>query len=157
MNWVVSWPTATLSLANPKKSIGGAILRLKQSTHETAASGKSFSRTVKWIGWLPKVAERPWNLPIPFDGRCFTRGQSFGGSVMLKGMLSKIIGFVTFPSRIMHTITRRAKKQNAWPGEVFMVFVTDERIIYGWYWHECDPQESHLPMDYENRFREKLI
>ncbi len=52
---------------------------------------------------------------------------------------------------------KTGKKRNVWPGEVFMVFVTDERIIYGWYWHECDPQESHLPVDYENRFREKVI
>ncbi len=48
-------------------------------------------------------------------------------------------------------------KRNAWPGEVFMVFVTGERIVYGWYWGECDQQESHLPADFENRFREKVI
>jgi hypothetical protein len=48
-------------------------------------------------------------------------------------------------------------KRAAWPGEVFMVFVTDERVVYNWYWDECDPRESHLPADYENRFLEKVL
>jgi hypothetical protein len=25
-------------------------------------------------------------------------------------------------------------KRPPWPGEVFLVFVTDERVIYNWYW-----------------------
>jgi hypothetical protein len=48
-------------------------------------------------------------------------------------------------------------KRAAWPGEVFMVFVTDERVVYHWYWCECDGHESHLPADYESRFLEKVL
>jgi hypothetical protein len=48
-------------------------------------------------------------------------------------------------------------KRPAWPGEVFMVFVTEERIVYNWYWSECDAGESHLPSDYTDRFLERVL
>jgi hypothetical protein len=51
---------------------------------------------------------------------------------------------------------KTGNKRPAWPGEVFLVFVTDERVVYTWYWCECDQQQSHLPVDYENRFTEKV-
>ena len=52
---------------------------------------------------------------------------------------------------------KTGRKRAAWPGEVFMVFVTEERIIYNWYWYESDRNESHLPDDYENRFLERVL
>ncbi len=51
---------------------------------------------------------------------------------------------------------KTGQKRPPWPGEVFLVFVTDERVVYTWYWCESDPQQSHLPMDYENRFTDKV-
>jgi hypothetical protein len=48
-------------------------------------------------------------------------------------------------------------KRPPWPGEAFLVFVTDERVVYHWYWCECDDRESHLPADYENRFLERVL
>lgn len=44
-----------------------------------------------------------------------------------------------------------------WPNEVFLVFVSEERVIYNWYWSECDRYDSHLPEDYESRFDERLL
>ena len=52
---------------------------------------------------------------------------------------------------------KTGKSRPPWPGEVFMVFVTGERVIYNWYWDECDGGESHLPVDYENRFRQRVL
>ncbi len=52
---------------------------------------------------------------------------------------------------------KTGEKRDAWAGEVFMVFVTDDRIIYGWYLCECDQSDPHLPVDHEDRFRERLI
>ena len=48
-------------------------------------------------------------------------------------------------------------KRAAWPGEVFLVFVTDDRVIFNWYWCEADKRECYLPSDYENRFLEKVL
>jgi hypothetical protein len=48
-------------------------------------------------------------------------------------------------------------KRPPWPNEVFMVFVTDEQVVYNWYWSECDGRQSHLPADYETRFLEKVL
>lgn len=44
-----------------------------------------------------------------------------------------------------------------WAGEVFLVFVTDERVVYNWYWYESDSRDSRLPADYEGRFLERIL
>ena len=48
-------------------------------------------------------------------------------------------------------------KRPPWPGEVFLVFVTDERVVYNWYWCECDSRDCHLPADYDSRFLERVL
>jgi hypothetical protein len=62
--------------------------------------------------------------------------------------------YVAIPSHAYDHKT--GKKYPAWLGEVFMVFVTEERVVYNWYWCKCDGRESHLPADYENRFLERV-
>jgi len=49
------------------------------------------------------------------------------------------------------------KKVPPWPGEVFMVFVNADRVVFNWYWHKCDGENPNLPMGYNNRFKEKLL
>jgi hypothetical protein len=51
---------------------------------------------------------------------------------------------------------KTGKRRAAWPGEVFLVFVTEERVLYNWYWYEADGHESHLPADYDSRFLEQV-
>jgi hypothetical protein len=51
---------------------------------------------------------------------------------------------------------KTGKKCPPWPNEVFLVFVTEERVVYSWYWCESDGREPHLPVDHENRFLEKV-
>jgi hypothetical protein len=45
----------------------------------------------------------------------------------------------------------------AWKGEVFLVFVNDDRIIYNWRWEEADPINPKLPKDWEHRYTEKVL
>jgi hypothetical protein len=45
----------------------------------------------------------------------------------------------------------------AWRNEVLLIFVTEERVIYGWYWCKCDPQDKTLPFDHRTRFRERVL
>lgn len=45
----------------------------------------------------------------------------------------------------------------AWKDEVFLIFVTDERVVYLWYWDRCDPAKRHLPCDFESRFQKQLL
>src|SRR3990167_1089392 len=45
----------------------------------------------------------------------------------------------------------------AWRGEVFLVYVTDERVVYNWYWDKCDLSSPHLPRDFDNRFTERIF
>jgi hypothetical protein len=45
----------------------------------------------------------------------------------------------------------------AWRGEVFLVFVNDDRIIYHWRWEKADPNNNRLPENSETRFDVKVM
>lgn len=41
--------------------------------------------------------------------------------------------------------------------QVFLVFVNEDRVVYNWRWEKCDQQQSNLPMNFEERFLERLL
>jgi hypothetical protein len=46
----------------------------------------------------------------------------------------------------------------AWKGEVFLVFVDEDRVIRQWYWDDADPVNPRLPVNHDQgRFVEKLL
>ena len=63
--------------------------------------------------------------------------------------------YVARPKHAYDYVT--GEKRPPWPGEVFLVFITDERVLYLWYWTNCDPCKSDLPADYETRFLERRL
>jgi hypothetical protein len=42
-------------------------------------------------------------------------------------------------------------------GQVYLVFVNDERIAYNWRWEKADPDDRILPVDYQTRFKRQLL
>lgn len=48
-------------------------------------------------------------------------------------------------------------KRAAYPNQVYLVFVNDENVAYNWRWERSDDDDSKLPVDYNNRFRKRLI
>ena len=44
-----------------------------------------------------------------------------------------------------------------YPGQVFLVFVNDERVAYNWRWEKAEPDHPELPKDYSQRFRKQLL
>ena len=44
-----------------------------------------------------------------------------------------------------------------WPGQVFMVFVTCEWVVFNWYWYEADKDDPNIPYDHAVRFKERLL
>lgn len=44
-----------------------------------------------------------------------------------------------------------------YPGQVYLVFVNDEKVAYNWRWEKADPDNPTLPMDHEKRFRTRLL
>ena len=49
------------------------------------------------------------------------------------------------------------ERVTAWDNEVILAYVTDEQVLYNWYWTECDPVTKNLPVDHEERFKEKVF
>lgn len=44
----------------------------------------------------------------------------------------------------------------AYPGQIYLVFVNDERVAYNWRWEKADPDDLNLPLDHANRFKRRL-
>ena len=42
-------------------------------------------------------------------------------------------------------------------GQVYLVFVNDERIAYNWRWEKADPDNPSLPIGHETRFKQRLL
>lgn len=43
------------------------------------------------------------------------------------------------------------------PNRVFMACVNVDRIVYNWWWVQCDPRDRECPEDYDTRFRERVF
>ena len=41
-------------------------------------------------------------------------------------------------------------------GQVFLVFVNADRVVYNWYWEKADPDNPGLPIDHQGRFHRRL-
>src|SRR5208337_3405121 len=44
-----------------------------------------------------------------------------------------------------------------YPGQVYLVFVNDEKVTYNWRWEKADPDDPRLPVDHETRFKQRLL
>ncbi len=51
----------------------------------------------------------------------------------------------------------RGDEVNPPPGQVYLVFVNDEEVVYNWRWDRADPDNGRLPVDHATRFRERLL
>ncbi len=52
---------------------------------------------------------------------------------------------------------RSGERRAPWPDQVFLVFVSADRVVYNWYWDTADPTEPSLPVDHETRFQERAL
>ncbi len=41
-------------------------------------------------------------------------------------------------------------------GQVFLVFLNEDRVAYNWRWEPADPENPELPLDHKNRFKRRL-
>lgn len=51
---------------------------------------------------------------------------------------------------------RTGDARPAWEGEVFLVFVNDDRIVYNWRWEKADSRYRDLPLNFEDRFDQRV-
>jgi len=41
-------------------------------------------------------------------------------------------------------------------GQVYLVFVNEDRVVYNWRWEKADPDDPQVPQGVENRFTRRL-
>jgi hypothetical protein len=47
--------------------------------------------------------------------------------------------------------------RSPYPGQVYLVFVNDERVAYNWRWEKADPNDQKLPENHETRFKTRVL
>lgn len=52
---------------------------------------------------------------------------------------------------------RRNARRTAWLGQVVIIPVTSDWVVYNWYWVKSDPSDDRLPIDHQNRYEKRLI
>lgn len=48
-------------------------------------------------------------------------------------------------------------KRSPYPGQVYLVFVNDERVAYNWRWERADQDDPKLPENHKERFRTRKL
>jgi hypothetical protein len=44
-----------------------------------------------------------------------------------------------------------------YPGQIYVVFINDEKVAYNWRWEKTDPDDARLPIDHTIRFKQRLL
>jgi hypothetical protein len=52
---------------------------------------------------------------------------------------------------------KRHQRVRAWDDSIFLVFVTDERVVYHWCWYDADHGDPTCPVNHLNRFTEPIF
>lgn len=52
---------------------------------------------------------------------------------------------------------KTSHRRAAWFGEVMLICVTSDWVVYNWNWYKSDPNNPNLPIDFETRFRKRVL
>jgi hypothetical protein len=55
-----------------------------------------------------------------------------------------------------HAYHSDGSERSPYPGQVYLIFVNDEGVAYNWRWEKADPDDTALPQNHQDRFRERL-
>jgi hypothetical protein len=56
-----------------------------------------------------------------------------------------------------HSYRPDGSEARPYPGQVYLVFVNDERVAYNWRWEKADPDNPRLPLGHADRFTQQLL
>jgi hypothetical protein len=48
-------------------------------------------------------------------------------------------------------------ERSPYPGQVFLVFVNQEKVAYNWRWEQADPDDGEVPINHPERFKRRLL
>ncbi len=92
---------------------------------------------------VPKILQEPTAI---FEGLCQEDDEDLRGT-----------GWRCYCGIPPYAFHRDGSERRPYPGQVYLVFVNDERVAYNWRWEKSDPDNPKLPQDHQTRFRKNLI
>ena len=58
------------------------------------------------------------------------------------------------PDRAYHS---DGTERPPYPGQVYLVFVNEDRVAYNWRWEKADADDPKLPVNHDTRFKTRLL
>jgi hypothetical protein len=92
---------------------------------------------------VPKILQKPTAI---FEGLCWDEDEDSRG-----------YGWRCYCGIPDRSYDRDGNQRPPYPGQVYVIFINDEKVAYLWHWVECDPKNPELPIGYKERFKERLL
>ena len=91
---------------------------------------------------------------VPLTLQC--RGPVFEGLCVDGDEDRRGVGWRCYCSSPDYGYTQEGDRCPPRAGQVYLVFVNEDRVAYNWRWERAHPDHPELPLDLENRFKRRL-
>ncbi|ODS31207.1 MAG: hypothetical protein SCARUB_03678 [Candidatus Scalindua rubra] len=68
-----------------------------------------------------------------------------------------IIGWHCYVGKPSKAFRSNGQQMEAWPDQVYLVFVNEENVVYNWRWEKADSRDLDMPKEYDKRFRKRVL
>jgi hypothetical protein len=108
-----------------------------------ALTARSRGQVMEAARVVPAILLKPLGI---FEGLCRDADEPYHG-----------VGWRCYSGQPTVAYKEDGTACDPWDGEVFLVFVNDERVAYEWYWTKGDPNRPGWPTGHEGRFKKNLL
>lgn len=122
----------------------GKTCQIQISFDRMQAVGKRSLGHAKECGWIvPQILQKPTGI---FEGLRHDEDEDRTG-----------YGWRCYCGLPDRSYGMDGREAPPYPGQVYLVFINDQRVAYNWRWEKCDPDDPNLPMNHGSRFKRRLL
>lgn len=70
---------------------------------------------------------------------------------------SNSFGSLCYVGRPSVAYRSNGQRVEPWPGQVYLVFVSDENVAYNWRWEKADSKDLNMPKEFDKRFKRRAL
>jgi hypothetical protein len=130
-----------LDAVNPKDGSTFTVKISRERMQAVARRGKGHVFEMAYI--MPKVLTGPKAI---FEGLCRDEDEP---------KYDYSIGCLCYVGKPSIAFRSNGQQVEPWQGQVYLVFVTNENVVYNWRWEKADGND--LPKDHDKRFKKRAL